>query len=445
MIIVGSEHTDGENMRFARLTAATLILMALWLAFVIVTALFGWWMRPIAPTGDSDAFFRQAADRIAEQNAGNAAFMLIEDGAISREYYSTSKDLIDRDTVFATASMSKWLTAAGVMKLVQDGEVELDAPMSAYVSRWALPTGEFDDNEITVRRLLSHTAGLTDELGFGDYHLDEVIPSLEESLNNPRASDGRTARIAVTVAPGTEWKYSGGSYLILQLLIEEVSGTSFEEYMREAFFIPLGMSRSSYEPLSSVDNNAGSFNRHGESTPIYQYASSGATGFATSTADLAKFVTAQILPQDTDSILNHNTLAAMRQAHGKTLGFDVWGLGTILYAPTGTGDFVFGHDGSNDPAINSTARINPDTRDAIILLETGHPSLATNIGSQWVLWQTGYPDILDTDSVIQSMRLPGLLGLLIIFLASVYIGLRHKRRHGQHSVNTGQNRTSAIT
>ncbi len=416
-------------MTFARLTAATLILMALWLAFVIVTALFGWWMHPIAPTGDSDAFFRQATDLIAEHNSGNAAFILIEDGAVSREYYSTPNDLIGRDTVFATASMSKWLTAAGVMKLVQDGEVDLDAPMSAYVSRWTLPTGEFDSNEVTVRRLLSHTAGLTDELGFGDYHLDEAIPSLEESLDNPRTSDGSTARIAVTVAPGTEWKYSGGSYLILQLLIEEVSGMAFEEYMNETFFIPLGMNRSSYEPLSSVDNNAGSFNRHGEPTPIYRYASSAATGFATTTADLAKFVAAQILPPDTDSILNRNTLVAMRQAHGKTLGFDVWGLGTILYAPTGTGDVVFGHDGGNDPAINSTARINPDTRDAIILLETGHPSLATSIGSQWVLWQTGYPDILDTDSVIQSMRLPSLLGVLIIVLASVCIGLRHKRQH----------------
>jgi hypothetical protein len=103
-----------------------------------------------------------------------------------------------------------------------------------------------------------------------------------------------------------------------------------------------------------------------------------------------------------------------------------------LYSPTDNGDFVFGHDGANDPAINTAVRINPDNNDAIIILVTGSPSIATDIGSQWVLWQTGYPDVLNTNVIIDSMYLPLLLGLLILLLISVYMGITFHRRVRPH-------------
>lgn len=393
-------------MYYIKLSIGATLLIALWAGFVFLTAFYGWWMTPIAATGNTDEFYRNALEIIEEENLGNAAFILIENGSIAREYYSDSKEPIDRDTVFATASMSKWLTANGVMKLVQDRKIDLDTPVSSLLSRWELPPSEFDNEAVTVRHLLSHTAGLSDGLGFGDYGTEEELPTLEESLSDPRTSDDRKVELVVSATPGTVWNYSGGSYLILQLLIEEVSGKTFEDYMSEEFFNPLNMARSTYRSIDSFENNAGSYDRYGEPAPIYQYASGAATGFATSSADLSRFVLAQLSGSGTDYILSRETLESMRVPHGRTSGFDVWGLGTILYAPTRGGDFVFGHDGGNDPAINSTARINPDNADAIILLETGHLSLATNIASQWVLWQTGYPDILDSDSVIQSMFLP---------------------------------------
>ena len=416
-----------------KLTIATFLLMILWVVFVFISAFYGWWMSPIASPGDTEDFFRKATEILVEENRGNAALVLIEDGKVSKEYYSSSKDPIDKDTVFLTASMSKWFTANGVMKLVQDGKIDLDAPVSSYLTRWKLPPSEFDNDEVTIRRLLSHTAGLNDGLGFGDYDSDERLPTIVESLSNPRASSDREVEIAVKTQPGAQWDYSGGGYLILELLIEEVSGKTYQEYMNETFFIPLEMSRSTYDYMGNIDNNAGSYERNGEPAPVYQYASSAATGFVTSSADLSKFVIAQIVNQDTDSILDPGileraTLESMREPHGRTLGFDIWGLGAMLYAPTGSGDFVFGHDGGNDPAINSAARINPDNGDAIIVLETGHLSLATNISSHWVLWQTGYPDVLDSDSVIQSTYLPGLSGVIFLLLASIFLGYRHYRK-----------------
>lgn len=385
-------------------------------------------MRPIAPSGDTAAFFEIASTILESENRGNAALVLIESGEIAGEYYSNSNEIVDRDTVFSTASMSKWITANAVMKLVQDDSLDLDDSVTDYLSRWQLPPSEFDNNQVTIRRLLSHTAGFTDGLGFGDFNPEEELPSIEESLIRPRASSNREVKIAIQMQPGTEFIYSGGGYLILQLLIEEVTGLSFEEHMQSTFFDPLSMTRSTYDFIGSVENNAGSYDRDGEAAPLYKYASSAATGFATSSSDLAKYVIAQIPNQDTTGILNQAIIETMREPHGRTLGFDVWGLGTILYSATKGDDFLFGHDGGNDPAINSTARINPENGDAIIVLETGHPSLATNIGSHWVLWQTGYPDVLDTDSTIESTVMPISIGFLLIFLASLYTGFRHNRQ-----------------
>jgi hypothetical protein len=101
----------------------------------------------------------------------------------------------------------------------------------------------------------------------------------------------------------------------------------------------------------------------------------------------------------------------MQQPHGRKLGLDIWGLGVALYAPTASGAYVYGHDGANAPAINTSMRINPDNGDAVIVLVTGHPSLATAIAGEWTLWQTGVPDFLSIERAVRSAIVPWLLGL----------------------------------
>ena len=152
--------------------------------------------KPVSP------FCEEAISTLDDARPGAAAFVLIEGGEVACEHFRSNGCHIDRDTVFSTASFSKWITALGVMRLVELGRVDLDAPVSRYVSRWKLPESVHDNDLVTVRRLLSHTAGLTDGLGFGDYRAEEILPSLEESLENPRASNGRKAVIAVGQEPG---------------------------------------------------------------------------------------------------------------------------------------------------------------------------------------------------------------------------------------------------
>jgi hypothetical protein len=111
-------------------------------------------------------------------------------------------------------------------------------------------------------------------------------------------------------------------------------------------------------------------------------------------------------------LLSQATLARMREPHARKSGIDIWGLGVMLFAPTKGGAYVYGHDGANTPAINTTVRINPDNGDAIIVLVTGNPTLASRLGYEWTLWQTGVSDFLMVEKALRSAIVPWLVGML---------------------------------
>ncbi|MEP5766354.1 MAG: serine hydrolase domain-containing protein [Halieaceae bacterium] len=401
------------------ITAGILASLA-WAGLALYGGLSGWWLDPITERGDSRQFMDAAISMIGESSPGSVALVLIEDGEVYDEYYHSAGAPINADTVFATASLSKWPTAYAAMLLVEQGKIDLDAPVSRYLTRWQLPASDFDNEAVTVRRLLSHTAGLVDGLGYGDYTADETLPSLVESLDNPRGSDDEDVQIIVGREPGSEWDYSGGGYLVLELLVEEVTGMDFAEYMQEAVFAPLGMSRSSYQYLAELDNIAGSYERSGEPAPLYQYAARSATALASSAADLTRFAQAQLRA---DAPLADSSVSTMREPLGREMGMAIWGAGVMLYHPSGEGDYVFGHDGANDPSINASVRVNPDTGDAIVALSTGPAYLASRLAYQWGLWTTGYPDFIQANLAIESAMQPIMLGLLLIAVSLLLLAL----------------------
>lgn len=409
----------------------TLLLVVLWAAALLGGTLFGWWRRPIAAADNPRAFSEAAVSLIKAGNRANTAFVLIENGAVEAEYYSTTADAIDRNTVFATSSFSKWITAHAVMKLVAQGKLDLDQPVESHLTRWHLPAGAFDSRGVTARRLLSHTAGLTDGLGFGDYRRDEPLPTLEEALAAPRASAGGPAvPVSVGIEPGTEFRYSGGGYLLLELLVEEISGEPFEAFVTREMLAPLGMARSGYADLASTPNSAKSYDADGRPAPIVRYASRAATGFTTSAGDMVTWVLAQLQPT-AGLPLAKPDLEAMRAGEARSMGVDIWGLGTILYAPTDEGGVVFGHDGVNEPAISATVRINPSTRDAIIVLATGSRTLASQLGGEWVFWQTGVPDVLSIPAEIRRVIPVLIAGAGGIVLLAFVQGWRERRRRAR--------------
>lgn len=398
----------------------SLLALVGWGAFSFYASTKGWWAAPIAPRGDAAAFV-EAAREMAADHDGAVAFQLVEAGRPAGAFYASKGASVDGDTRFQVASLSKWTTALGVMSLVEQGKVDLDAPVDLYLTRWKLPPAEFPNDQVTVRRVLSHTAGLTDGLSYGGYLPGQTVQSLEASLT--RASDadpGVDGRTRAGAEAG-EFRYSGGGYTLLQLLIEEVSGESFDAYMKRTVFGPLGMTRSTF--LLTPEEEAAlapSFDGEGRPAAQRRYTATGAASLYTTTNDLVRLIAAHG-PGAAPPPLKPETLAAMREPHAAQLGADIWGLGVVLYAPNGQGGTIIGHDGTNRPAMNTTARVDPATGDGVAVLVTGDAQLASRIAGAWVYWKSGETDILSfimaaQDNLIRFAAGAGMILILTVLM-----------------------------
>lgn len=400
-------------MRKFKLILLIILPAMVWCGFAFFGGLQGWWLSPVA--NNADDFHHYATHHIDTHNKGSAAFVLINNGQLHANYFSSPHKEINEHTVFAAASMSKLLTAIGVMQLANEGKIDLSHSVNAYLKRWKIPSSAYDANQVTVAQLLSHTSGLTDGLGFGDYQASETLPTLIQSLVSPRASTG-SREITLGLPAGQEWKYSGGGYLVLQLLIEDVTGQHFESWMQQQLFTPLNMQRSSYQFIGALKNNAGAYDSEGNATTMFQYAAAGATGLVTSAHDLTKLAIALSTPdtkQAHSTAVNLVTAQQIRTPSAQLYDQYIWGNGAMLYAPVKNNDYIYGHDGSNDPAINTAFRINPNNGDAIIVLVTGNSRLASSIAFEWTLWQSGKPDFIMLDRAIHSAFVPASVGMLL--------------------------------
>lgn len=417
--------------RFLLTAVGILLAVGLWVVLVFLGFSEGWGRQPVVASSSPDAFMQAAERMITEDHVGNAALVLIEDGEIAGTNFTSAGEPVGPHTRFQVASLSKWLAAWGVMTLVRDGEIDLDAPVSTYLTRWQLPDGPFEEDEVTVRRLLSHTAGLGDGLGYQGFAQAEEVQSLEDSLTQAGdASPNADGAVSVVAEPGSGWNYSGGGYTLLQLVVEEVSGESFSDYMASHVFRPLGMTDTTfaYDEAAAADL-AENYNLDGEAEPFRHYTALAATSLFTSAADMARFAMAQA-PGAEDrypQTLSPDLRAEMRAPHGSQMGADIWGLGTMLYAANGEGDFIIGHDGNNEPAINTAVRLNPDTGDGIVVLETGSNLLATEIAGEWVFWKTGNVDFLMFSMRMETMLLWMAIGALLILIVGIVIGWKWRR------------------
>ena len=235
----------------------------------------------------------------------------------------------------------------------------------------------------------------------------------------------------VGLAPGTEWRYSGGGYTLLQLLVEEVSGESFESYMKHAVFEPLGMSRSTFSVAPDVHNVATFYGVDGSVATHYRFTALAAASLYTSAHDMTRFIAAHLTGPSGEApgrgVLSPATLALMRAPQASQFGVEIWGLGMMLYAPNGAGDFIFGHDGNNEPAINTAVRIDPTSGDGIVVLETGNELLATELAGEWVFWKTGTLDFLAFTMATGTMVRLVIGGWIAILLAVAVIAWRRRR------------------
>ena len=418
-----------------RMGLATIGLLLVWVALVFFSTSEGWLKQPLAPRGDSAAFMIAASRTLDSGQAGNAVMAVIQDGAVHGVHAASLGAAVNADTVFQTASLSKWVTAWGVMALVEQGKLDLDAPVSRYLKRWTLPPSAFDNSKVTARRLLSHTAGLTDGLGYAGFAPGTPVQSLEASLTQVAdASPGASGKVQVGIEPGTTWRYSGGGYAVLQLLIEDLSGEPFEAFMQRAVFQPLGMVHSTFDWSPAKGTTLATFyGKDAQPATHFRFSAVAASSLYTSVSDLTRFLQAHLPGKQGEpvgrGVLAQATLAQMWQPTGSLYGQPIWGLGTMLYADNRAGGFVVGHDGNNEPAINTAVRLNPATGNGIVILETGKPLLATRLANEWVFWEADRVDFLAF-----KLAMPGMLRwigwgclAIVVLVPTVAWAMRRRR------------------
>jgi CubicO group peptidase (beta-lactamase class C family) len=199
---------------------------------------------------------------------------------------------VNADTLFQAGSISKPLTALGVLHLVQSGRLSLDADVNRYLRTWKVPDNEFTaQKKVTLRELLTHTAGVTVH-GFPGYASGEPVPTLVQVLNGEKPAN--TPPIRVDTVPGTIWRYSGGGYVITQQLLLDVTRKSFPEFMRATVLGPLGMVHSTYEqPLPSLRRSEAATPYDQNGVPIvggaHTYPEMAPAGLWTTPSDLARY------------------------------------------------------------------------------------------------------------------------------------------------------------
>ncbi|SEL09172.1 CubicO group peptidase, beta-lactamase class C family [Aquimarina amphilecti] len=414
--------------RFLKYISLSVVLILIWTAVIFLGIDKGWWHTPFTEQKESTKFIKSVQKELKKEFVGSMAMVIFKNGAPVIESFHSKNTSVDRNTVFQVASLSKFVSAIGVMRLVQEGKLELDVPVSNYLKRWQLPPSSFDNNKVTVRRLLSHTAGLTDGLGYSGFEKLKDVQSLESSLTKAKDADlGKNGSTQVGILPGREWRYSGGGFTLLQLIVEEVSGQSFDQYMRTEIFAPLRMQSSFYQWDEKFRNKLCNFyNADGSKAPHFYYTSLAATSLYTTLNDLEKLFTLFDEEQSTLKPLLPKYQRMMWQVEASKLGAPIYGLGTFLFAEVDKGQFVIGHDGQSNPPINTAFRYNPTNRDGIIVLTTGSSDFATRIASDWVFINTGKVDTLLFAMQQSNMTQLVIIGsILIILLIITYIRFKN--------------------
>lgn len=257
------------------------------------------WLSPTGSPASASQTSTDAIDAIGsatislmeELDVPGAAVALVSGGEVvwTSAYRLAAREPVremEPDTLFRAESISKSVTAWGVLTLIESGTVELDAPVRGYLPAEALP--ELPD-DVTVRHLLTHTSGLPLGTIGHTYPPDESRPSLLDDLRD----EVRSERPA-----GTSFAYSNVGYNLLELMIEHVTGEDFAVFMDRTVLEPLGMTASTFAwPADRADTLATGHRSSGAAVPPYVYPARASGGLHTTAADVARFVAAGGTPQ----------------------------------------------------------------------------------------------------------------------------------------------------
>jgi CubicO group peptidase (beta-lactamase class C family) len=314
-----------------------------------------------------DAFVKA---QMAQRHIRGLSLAIIQDGkiAVARGYGVTddsSKAPVTTSTLFQAGSISKPVSAVGALHLVEAGTLSLDGNVNDKLESWKLPDNRFTATEkVTLRRLLSHSAGLTVH-GFPGYDVADRMPTVVQVLDG--APPANTAPIRVDTTPGAIWRYSGGGFTVMQLMMADVTGQPFPQFLQKTVLGPAGMTSSSFEqPLPSAKAAMTAAGYYADGTPVrgrwHVYPEMAAAGLWTTPTDLAKWA---IEVQETLAGRGHGIISpsmarqfVTEQKGGSGLGVGVQGTGRSLR---------FSH-GGRDEGFDALLEAGAETGDGVAIM-----------------------------------------------------------------------------
>lgn len=203
------------------------------------------------------------------------------------------KTPVTPQTMFSAGSISKLVMAAAAFQLIQEQKISLDEPINAYLKSWKIPENDYTrQTPITLRMLLSHTAGTSQTSYFGFTPDKKNLPTILDILSGQPNAESRG--VVVNSEPKKEFRYSGGGSMIAQMALMDVSGEGFEDLCDRVLFQPLGMPQSTFaQPLPSKFQAQAawgySYAPWYEGMP-YVYPQQAAAGLYATPSDLASFL-----------------------------------------------------------------------------------------------------------------------------------------------------------
>lgn len=286
------------------------------------------------------------AQRLSHYRVPAASVAMIENGHITTTPVIGSRLAgdsapIGTDTQFQAASIGKALTAVAVLRLVDQGRLDLDRSANTYLSRFRLKDADgIPADDVTIRALLTHSAGVNAP-SFPGFERKADLPSLLDILNGTDKAETPPIHVSHPLGP---YRYSGGGFMVLEAVIEDVSGLSFDAFMQREVFAPLRMTNTSFRIAPNAVGRASGHDWHGIPIPggWRDYPQSSAAGLWSTPTDLARLLAAlhaAWIGAD-DAFLSQNLMAEIATEHdgGMGLGFGLSGQGDAL---------LLSHSGAN--------------------------------------------------------------------------------------------------
>ena len=275
-------------------------------------------------------------------------------------------------TPYSLASISKPITATGLMILVERGKVRLDQPINRYLGKAKLRGGIGDPARATVRRVASHTAGLP--LHYHFFQVDEAFrrPSMEDTI--------RRYGVLVT-KPGERYQYANLGYGILDYVIERISGKKYPVFMDQEVFAPLGLG-DTFIPTEPDEAHERAVRYHdSQPLPFYDFDHRGASAVFSSAHDLVRFGMFHLWmgSEGARPVLSRRSIKRMRKPVTVRPNGGSYAIGWEISDQRGVR--TVGHHGSMS-GVSTSLLLIPSLKAAVVVLSNTHTSLAVSLSRE---------------------------------------------------------------